>query len=64
MRMSNEGPNKVRGWVGNVPDIDDVPNTTSQRFAIWGELAAVTALTKILEFSNHNPRARVPDCNN
>ena len=41
MNMSNEGPNKVRGWVGDVPDIDIVLNTTSHIFAIWGKLAAV-----------------------
>ena len=61
--MSNEGPNKARGWVGDVPDIDDVSNTTSYRFAIWGELAAKTAPTGSLEFSN-NSRTIVPDCYN
>ena len=62
--MSNEGCNRGRSWVCDIPDIDIVPNTTSHRFAIRGELAVVKVLTRTLKFSNNNSRTRVSNCNN
>ena len=57
--MPNKGLNKVRGWVGDVPDIDDLPNTTSHIFSIRGETTMIRVIARNLELSNNCTRPRV-----